>query len=139
MITTDLNKLQLTEFTAKSKARQRCRSTFPLLGSHGTRQSATVYFELAPGDELGAHTDSAEELLLILEGECEVMVGPEKGRLKQGQMAVIPEMIKHNIRNTGRDTVKVLGFFGGANNIVATFDEVWLPLETNSVNTALLK
>jgi quercetin dioxygenase-like cupin family protein len=139
MITSDLNHLQLTEFTAKSKRGQRCRSTFPLLGTHGTKQLATVYFELAPGDELGAHTDSAEELLLILQGEVEVTVDREKGGLKQGQLAVVPKMLKHNVRNIGQGTAKVLGVFGGVNNIVATFDEVWLPLDTNSVDTSLLQ
>jgi quercetin dioxygenase-like cupin family protein len=136
IITADLNKLELATFTAKSNPRQRCRSTFPLLGTHGTKSSAAVYFELSPGDELGRHTDSAEEMLLILQGTVEATIGDQKATLKQGQIAVVPQMIPHNLENSGTETAKVLGFFGGANHIIATFDEIWLPLETNSVDTS---
>lgn len=136
MITSDLNQLELTEFTAQNKKGQRCRATFPMLGAHGTKDSATVYFELAPGDELGTHTDSAEELLLIYEGDVEVTVGQESGRLSRGQLALVPKMVPHNLKNTGNSTVKVLGFFGGANNIVSVFDEVWHPIGSNMVDTS---
>ena len=107
-----------------------------MLGAHGTRDSATVYFELAPGDELGTHTDSAEELLLIYEGDVEVTVGQESGRLSKGQLALVPKMVPHNLKNTGNSTVKVLGFFGGVNNIVSVFDEVWHPIGSNMVDTS---
>lgn len=136
MLTVNLNKLALTEFTGKTNPRQHCRATFPLLGALGTRNSAAVYFELEPGDSLGRHTDSAEESLLILAGEVEVSVGGEEGRLSQGEIAVVPTMVPHDLRNVGNETAKVLGFFGGANNIMATFDEVWLPTNSKVVDTA---
>ena len=139
MITADLNSIELTEFTAKSNPGQRCKATFPLLAAHGTTDSAAVYIELAPGDELGRHTDSAEETLLVLEGEVEATVGDENGKLAKGQLAVVPRMVPHNLKNVGQGTAKVLGFFGGANNIVATFDEVWLPTNSNMVDTSQMK
>ena len=64
MNTVDLNNLELTEFTGKNDRTQHCLATFPMFGAYGTEHSATVYFELEPGDNLGRHTDSAEELLL---------------------------------------------------------------------------
>lgn len=136
MLTVNLNKLELTEFTGKTNSRQHCRASFPLLGVMGSKNSAAVYFELQPGDHLGRHTDSAEESLLILAGEVEVSVGEEKGKLAKGEIAVVPMMVPHDLRNIGKETAKVLGFFGGANNIVATFDEVWLPTNSNVVDTA---
>lgn len=138
MITADLNKLELTEFIAKENPGQRARATFPLLGAHGTRDSAAVYFELDPGEELGTHTDSAEELLLILEGTVEAIVGSEKAIASKGLLVAVPKMAPHNVRNVGRDKAKVLGFFGGANNIVATFEQVWWPTGSNSVDTAAM-
>lgn len=102
----------------------------------GSKKSAAVYFELQPGDHLGRHTDSAEESLLILAGEVEVSVGEEKGKLAKGEIAIVPVMVPHDLRNIGKEAAKVLGFFGGANNIVATFDEVWLPTNSNVVDTA---
>lgn len=136
MTTVNLNQLELTEFTGKENPQQHCRATFPMLGAHGTKNSATVYFELEPGDSLGRHTDSAEELLLILEGEVEVSIGEEESYASQGTIALVPQMIPHNLRNIGSKTAKILGFFGGANNILATFDEVWLPTNSNTVDTA---
>lgn len=136
MTTVDLNRLDLNEFTGRDNPSQHCRATFPMLGAHGTEHCATVYFELEPGKNLGRHTDSAEELLLVLDGEVEVLVGSEKGRLSKGQMALAPKMEPHDLRNVGSGTARILGFFGGANNIVATFDEVWLPTNTNVVDTA---
>ncbi|MCB9291291.1 MAG: cupin domain-containing protein [Lewinellaceae bacterium] len=138
MITTDLNQLELTEFIARENPGQRCKATFPLLGAHGTRDSATVYFELDPGEELGTHTDSAEELLIVLEGRIEATVGQEKATLSKNQLVVVPKMKLHNFRNTGKGKARVLGFFGGANNIVATFDQTWWPTGSNQVDTAAL-
>ena len=136
MITVNLNKLELTEFTGKNNPTLHCRATFPLLGAMGTKNSAAVYFELQPGDSLGRHTDSAEESLLILDGDVEVSVGNEKAKLAKGELAVAPKMVPHDLRNVGKAKARVLGFFGGANNIVATFDETWSPTESNVVDTA---
>lgn len=138
MISVDLNKLELNEFVAEGNPGQRCKSTFPLLGAHGTKNSASVFVELDPGEELGTHTDSAEETLLILEGDVEVTVGNETEKASKGQMVLVPVMEPHNFRNIGTEKAKVLGFFGGANNIVATFEQVWSPIGSNMVDTSLL-
>lgn len=137
MITVDLNNLDLTEFTGKENSALHCRATFPLFSAHGSENSATVYFELEPGDTLGWHTDSVEELLLILQGDVEVSVGDEQGQLTAGQIALVPTLVRHNLRNTGSSKARVLGFFG-APNFVATFDEVWLPTHSNTVDTAAM-
>ena len=136
MKTVNLNDLELNEFVGKNNKDQHCQATFPLLGAHGTKKSATVYIELAPGDRLGRHTDSAEELLLILDGDVEISVGDESGTAGTGTIAHVPEMVPHDIRNTGDTRARILGFFGGANNIIATFEEAWLQTESNSVDTA---
>lgn len=138
MIKVDLNKLELYEFTAKDNPGQRCRAAFPLLKVHGAEESAMVYIELDPGEELGTHTDSAEETLLILEGSVEVFVGQEKTGASRGSFLLVPQMAPHNFRNTGKSIAKVLGFFGGANNIVPTFENVWLPSGSNVVDTSLM-
>lgn len=109
-----------------------------MLGAHGAKDSATVYVELDPGEELGTHTDSAEELLLVLEGAIEATVGNEKAVASKGQLVLVPRMEPHNFRNIGTEKAKVLGFFGGANNIVATFDQTWWPTGSNRVDTAAM-
>jgi quercetin dioxygenase-like cupin family protein len=138
MLTIDLNKLDLMEFTAVGNPKQRCKSTFPMLGAHGSKNSAAVYVELDPSEELGTHTDSAEETLIVLEGTVEVQVGDETAKATKGSMVLVPEMVSHNFKNIGTDKVKVLGFFGGANNIVATFENTWMPTESNTVDTSAI-
>jgi quercetin dioxygenase-like cupin family protein len=132
----NINSLELTEFTGKHDPVQHCHATFPLFGAHGTQSTATVYFELEPGDILGRHTDSAEELLFILEGEVEAEVDGETASLVSGDIALVPKMAPHNLSNKGTTRAKVLGIFGGANQIVATFDQPWLPVDSNTVDTA---
>lgn len=137
MITTvNLNTLELSEFTGIENPRQHAKATFPLFARHGTQRSATVYFEIDPGDNLGRHTDSAEEILLILDGEIEAEVGEEKGMLTKGSLVLVPEMIPHDFKNVGSEKAKVLGFFGGSNNIVATFEQAWLPARSSVVDTS---
>lgn len=138
MTTVNLNELELNEFVGQINPKQHCKATFPLLAAHGSRKLATVYFELEPGDHLGRHTDSAEELLLVLEGEIQAFVGEESGVVSTGSLVLIPEMVAHDLHNIGTGRAKVLGVFGGANNIVATFDEAMNPTESNIVDTARL-
>jgi len=136
MKTVNINDLELNEFYGVNNKKQHCKATFPILGAHGTKQTANVYFEIEPGDELGRHTDSAEELLFILEGDVEVEVGGETAPAQSGSIALVPLMVPHNIVNTGNEKAKILGFFGGANNIVATFEDSLAPINVNVVDTA---
>lgn len=139
MTTVNLNQLELNEFIAQEDEQQHCKATFPLIGAHGSRELATVYFEIEPGDKLGMHTDSAEELLIILEGEMEATIGSERSAVSKGSLALVPKMVPHDLKNTGRTKAKVLGVFGGANNIVATFEKQWLPTYSNVVDTSQLQ
>ena len=65
--------------------------------------------------------DSAEELLLVLEGTAEALIGEERGRLEAGELAVVPAMAPHDVWNTGDGVLRVLGFFSSS-TVVATFD-----------------
>lgn len=134
----DLKSIELNDFVAKDNENQKCSATFPMFGLHGTESTATVYFELEPGKNLGRHTDSCEEILFILEGDVEVTVGDETAKAKAGSIALVPVMVPHDIKNIGDTRVKVLGFFGGANNIIATFDNEWLPTESNYIDTSAM-
>ena len=138
MTTVDLNTIELTEFIGKVNQKQHCKATFPLFAAHGANDLATVFFELAPGDNLGMHTDSAEELLIVLEGDVMAKVGDEVSKASKGSLVLVPRMQPHDVVNYGNKTARVLGVFGGANNIVATFENEWLPTHSNVVDTAQL-
>ena len=101
---------------------RRLRVGFPHHSQVGNASTATVYFELEPGTHIGAAPDSAEELLLILEGDGEATVGDETAVAQAGAIVTVPAMEPHDMRNVGDGPLRVLGFFS-APTLVATFDE----------------
>src|SRR3954454_11716614 len=98
------------------------RVGFPVHSATGTASTATVLFELDPGAVLPVHCDSAEELLVILQGPGEARVGDEVGQISANQVAVVPPMAPHGLRNTGDEVLRVLGTFS-ASTVVSTFEQ----------------
>ena len=127
MLTASTPELELNEVWQDDDPRKRVRVTFPINRSSGAEHTAVVYFEVAPGDRLGTHTDSAEEILYIVAGEGEAEVGDERGRVRAGDLAVIPEMVPHGIVNTGDEPLKVVGFFCES-EITSTFEAPLQPI-----------
>ena len=110
------------------------RVAFPVSSATGTASTATVLFELDPGAELAVHTDSAEELLIILQGTAEARVGDETGRLETHQVGLVPPMAPHGLRNIGEDVLRVLGTFS-ASTVVSTFEQ---PFEENGPDVVVI-
>ena len=129
MFTVDLNDIELMD---NGTAGGPDRVTFPFHSGTGTASTAAVLFELEPGNALGTHTDSAEEILYIVAGEGEAQCGDERGHVRAGDLAVIPSMVPHGIANTGDETLKVVGFFCDS-HIVSTFEEPLQPMGLSSL------
>ena len=127
MYTVRLGQLELPEAGYEDDSTMRVKANFPFSAATGTKNTAVVYFEIEPGHRLGTHTDSAEEILLILEGEAEVTVGDEQGRVSAGEMAVVPAMVPHALRNVGDETVRVVGCFSSS-TVMSTFDRPLVPM-----------
>jgi quercetin dioxygenase-like cupin family protein len=119
--------LELAQVWLDSDPIARLRVNFPINVHSGTRDSAVVYFEIEPGDRLGRHTDSAEEILYVVTGEGEAEAGEEYARVSAGDLAVIPAMVPHGIRNVGDETLRVVGFFSES-RIISTFEEPVQPV-----------
>ena len=134
MIGAKISELELLEVSYEDDPTMRVKVNFPFYVGTGTKDTAVVYFELEPGHRLGSHTDSAEEILLILEGEAEATVGDEQGRVSAGEMAVVPAMVPHALRNVGDETVRVVGFFS-SNVVMSTFDQPMMPFGQRVVGT----
>ena len=134
VIAETIEDLELMEVWYENDPMMRLKVNFPLFLGTGTKNTAVVYFEIEPGYRLGTHTDSAEEILLVLEGEVDVSLGEEEGRLSAGQMAVVPAMVPHGMRNVGHERVRVAGFFS-SNVIVSTFDKPMMPFGQRVVGT----
>jgi quercetin dioxygenase-like cupin family protein len=116
MLTVDLNAAELPDRGPG------LRAAFPISSAEGTAALAIVWMELDPGGMLSEHTDSAEELLFVVEGEVEASVGSEQGTLGAGEAAVVPALVPHGLRNVSGKTARVLGVFASSTNI-AVFTE----------------
>lgn len=127
MYTVRLSDLEMPEAGYENDPTVRAKANFPFSAATGTKSTAVVYFEVEPGHRLGTHTDSAEELLLIVEGEAEATVGDEQGRVSAGEMALVPAMVPHSVRNVGDETLRVVGFFSSS-TVMATFDQPLVPM-----------
>ncbi len=134
MIGAQIDELELMDVWYEDDPTMRVRVNFPFFLGTGNKNTAVVYFEIEPGYRLGTHTDSAEEILLYLEGTGEVSVGDESGRVSAGEMAVVPAMVPHGMRNVGDETVRVVGFFS-SNVVVSTFDQPMMPFGQRVVGT----
>jgi quercetin dioxygenase-like cupin family protein len=110
------------------------RAAWPIHRGTGARGTAAVYFELDRGMHLGRHTDSAEEVLVVLAGEVDVVVGDERRRLTPGAMAVVPAEVPHDVIGAGDGTARVTGVFP-SNTIVSVFDDEWVPYGTRVLGT----
>lgn len=128
MYVVHLYDLELPKVGYEDDPKAQVNGTFPFSVATGNKSTAAVYFEVEPGNMLPTHTDSSEELLLVLEGEAEVTVGAEQARASGGDVALVPSMVPHSLRNVGYGMVRVIGFFGG-NTSMATFEKPLVPLE----------
>ncbi len=134
MYTADLNRLELLDAWYDEDPAMRIRVNFPFYAGTGNQVSSVVYFEIEPGHYLGTHTDSAEEIVLILAGTVEATLGNEVGLLTAGQAALIPAMAPHGVRNVGNETARCVGFFASA-EVVSTFEQPMMPLGQRVVGT----
>ena len=134
MHTVDLNKLDMRELSYADDAAMQITANFPFYAATGNQSSAVVYFEIAPGRSLGRHTDSAEEIVLVLSGVVEASLGDETGQLSAGQAVLIPAMAPHGVRNIGDETARCIGFFAAA-TVNSTFDQPVLPFGTQHIGT----
>ena len=134
MYTADLGHRALNTVWYEDDPAMRVTVDFPFFAQTGTASTAAVYFEIAPGHYLGTHTDSAEEILLLLAGRVEATLGDERGPLSAGQAALIPALVPHGVRNTGDEVARCVGFFSAA-TVESVFDRPLLPFGTRHVGT----
>lgn len=136
MLTASTPGLDLADAWLDTDPRKRIRVAFPVSRATGAEHTAVVYFEVAPGDRLGTHTDSAEEILYIVSGEGEAELGDERGPVRAGDLAVIPAMVPHAVVNTGDEPLKVVGFFCES-EITSEFEAPLQPMGSTTVTIGM--
>ena len=126
--------LELAPARHRDDAENVVRAAWPVHRGTGARSTAAVLFELDHGMRLGTHTDSAEEVLVVLEGEVDVVAGGERRRVSAGGMAVVPAEVPHDVVGAGAGTARVTGVFSSS-TIVSVFDDEWVPYGTRVLGT----
>ena len=138
MLKINLEKLEkMTSHGAEDDPHRCVTGNFALYSNAGTKSGSAVYFELEPNCELGNHTDSAEEIVYVVDGTVEATIGNERDQISRGELGVVPVMEPHNFRNIGTNTAKVIGFFSSP-NIVSTFEKVFMPSNFREFDTTKL-
>ncbi len=134
MYTVDLNHLEMFEGWYEEDPAMRVKASYPFYAATGNESSSVVYFEIEPGHYLGTHTDSAEEIVLLLSGTVEASLGDAKGQLSAGQAVLIPAMVPHGVRNIGDETARCVGFYSAA-IVESTFEQPIMPIGERKVGT----
>src|SRR6266568_7831172 len=133
-----IDELELFEGWSQGDAGMRVRAGFPISSGTGTKSTAVVYFELEPGEHLGSHTDSAEEVLLVVSGRGQATIGEEEAAVETGTLAVVPALVPHSVKNTGEETLRVVGFFSSS-TVLSIFDEPMEPFATRYFSTPMIE
>jgi quercetin dioxygenase-like cupin family protein len=114
----------------------RSRSAYVTHWAAGSRSSAAVFFELEPGAHFGRHRHTAEETIIVMEGEVEVTVGDETVRLAGPAIAVAPALVRHDIRCVGPTGARCAGVWSSA-SVVSLWDDVLQPAGSRRAGTPI--
>jgi quercetin dioxygenase-like cupin family protein len=87
----------------------------------GAEASGSSLLEVPSGCRLPRHTDSAEELIVVLDGEASVTVGSETAAVPAGGLALVPADAPHHVRNSGDGTLRFLAVYA-APDVVTRYD-----------------
>jgi quercetin dioxygenase-like cupin family protein len=121
-----LDALELRDAWLDSDPFARWRLNLALSETTGTESCSLIHFELDPGCRLPRHTDSAEEIVLILSGSAVAKIAERELEVQAGGVVVIPQQAPHELRNSGPTVLRAAGFFATASP-VSTFDEPVMP------------
>jgi quercetin dioxygenase-like cupin family protein len=77
----------------------------------GAVGSGSSLLEVAPGCHLARHTDSAEEVVVVVAGTATLSVGDETANVPAGGAAVVPKGMPHEVHNDGRDVLRFLAVY----------------------------
>jgi len=131
----DSTKLARTKVSGEDDATVRWAGAFAVYGGHGATASSTIVYEIEPGGRLGWHTDATEETQYIIAGNGTLHL--EDGSthpVGPGSVFVLPTPMRHDLANTGKETLRAVAFFAAA-MFTQTFDNVMLPPKSHILGT----
>jgi quercetin dioxygenase-like cupin family protein len=127
-------KLKRSQVSGSKDKTVRWAGAFATCGGNNAVQSSTIVYEIEPGGHLGWHTDATEETQYILAGTGELRMEDGKHAVGPGSVFALPANVRHDLANTGSETLRAVAFFSAA-MFTQTFDEVMLPPNTHVLGT----
>jgi quercetin dioxygenase-like cupin family protein len=109
-------------------------SLFPVGEEQGATASSAAYYIIEPGRHTGLHSDNAEEVIFVAEGDGELFVLGKTTRLAPAAFIVIPAGMEHDIYAQGSVALRLLSFFP-TTEIVSQFQQVILPMGGNVLSS----
>jgi quercetin dioxygenase-like cupin family protein len=123
----NVDNVETTELTSSTSDDAAWVGGYFAYGGNGADRSAVVYFAVPPGKRLGWHTDTAEETQFILSGSGELLLDEGAKPVRAGDVVVLTIGTGHDLRNTGSEDLRVVGFFAAPQVEQHWTKEVWEP------------
>ena len=89
---------------------------------HAAEASGSSLLEVDPGFQLPPHTDSAEEVIAVMNGEARVTVDDESRTVPAGGIAVVPADVRHRVESVGRETLRFLAIYA-SDEVTTAYEE----------------
>jgi quercetin dioxygenase-like cupin family protein len=129
------NDLKRAEVWGETDPAVHWAGAFAVFGGHGSTASSTIVYEIEPGKRLGWHTDATEETQYIIAGQGKLYL--EDGStwpVGPGSVFVLPTPMRHDLENTGKETLRAVAFFSAA-MFTQDFDQVMMPPKSHILGT----
>jgi quercetin dioxygenase-like cupin family protein len=121
MIYLDPDAIELSESWQEGDDSARWRSGAGHAPSAGASDSGSSLLELDPGCQLPRHTDSAEEIIVVIAGSAEVEVDNERCTASSGGLVIVPKCAPHQVRNAGQDVLRFAAIYAEP-DVVTTYE-----------------
>jgi quercetin dioxygenase-like cupin family protein len=131
----DSTKLERAEVWGETDQAVHWKGAFAVYGGHGATASSVIVYEIEPGKRLGWHTDATEETQYIIAGTGKLYL--EDGStvpIGPGSVFVLPTPMRHDVENTGKQTLRAVAFFAAA-MFTQDFDQVMMPPKSHILGT----
>ena len=122
MVTAEFS--DLAEHWVDGRPELRWRSTLGTTPEDGAKASSTSLLEVDSGCALPRHTDSAEEVVVVVSGTAEVEVDGETGRVPAGGVALVPKDVPHQVRSVGDGPLRFVAVYADVDVVTTYEDEV---------------
>lgn len=74
-------------------------------------RSCAMYYTIAPGNRLGWHSNSTEEIQYFISGSGQVLLETKEYPVRSGDLIILAEGEHHDIVNIGPFPLRVVAFF----------------------------